>query len=118
MIITVGQNFHACGKLIRDAEYGEFGPKHYHKTKLVIGSGNKDEPVIYVTTVFENADACRDLKKGDVVMASGVIRNRKYGEKEFLDYEAHAVCVQPRIEPVAQENPDSWPNIGMEEVPF
>jgi len=119
MIITAGQKYIAAGKLIRDAEFSTFGAKNYHKTKLVISTGSKEDPPLYATAMFDTADACKGLKKGDVVMLAGMVKSREWNGKQYTDYEVEGCFVQGKAEPDAkQDDPDTWPNINTEEVPF
>lgn len=116
VIITAGQKYHACGKLIRDAEYSTFGSKGYHQTKLVVSAGSKEEPPLYCKALFEEAEVCKDLKKGDVVSIDGVIRSREWQGKQYTDYEVEFISVQGKAR--AERKDDNWAPVSTEEVPF
>lgn len=118
MIITAGQKYIACGKLIRDAEFSTFGSKGYHKCKLVVSAGKKEDPPLYANAMFDTADACKDLKKGDVVTILGVVKSREWNGKQYTDYEVEACHVQGRGEPGEHGGSNEWTPVNMEEVPF
>jgi hypothetical protein len=117
MILVHEQKFIASGKLIRDAEMSTFGSKGYHKTRLVVGTGNKEDPPLYATAMFDLADATADLKKGDIVLLAGLVKSREWNGKRYTDYEIDGFAVQGKSAP-SERKDDEWTNINTEEVPF
>jgi len=119
MIITVGNSkFIAAGKVIRDAEYSTFGAKNYPKTKVVVSAGSKDDPPLYCTAMFAEAEVCRGLKKGDVVSLQGTIKTREYQGKIYTDYEIEYVGIQWPAQSAPATKEESWTPVSTEEVPF
>ena len=79
----------AAGRLGKDAVFRVAGAKNSHFCSFAIAaeeytdeSGQRKTRWIDVSTAFELADAARDFKKGDHVIAAGTLKERHWTDRD------------------------------------
>lgn len=79
------------GRLIKNPDIRTFGEKHYSKASFALACEGREGRITNVQAVFDLADMCRDLAKGDWVMVVGSLSSfeGKDGEKRwYIDAES------------------------------
>ena len=83
-----GKSFIVCGPVARDAEYKTVGEKNSSLTKFSVKCDEKEETDGNTTAVWTNCECWHSvarhvaqIKKGDTVLAIGVIKNETWTDK-------------------------------------